>query len=60
MIFTDQWLSRKNHLSALIGLGVSAVCLVLFGPDNFLIPAMAGIALLLMLLQRFMGEEAAS
>ena len=60
VIFTDQWLSRKNHLSALIGLGVSAVCLVLFGPDNFLIPAMAGIALLLMLLRRFMGEEAAS
>ena len=60
VIFTEQWLSGKNRLSALIGVGVSAVCLLLFGPEGFLIPAMAGIALLLMALRRFMGEEAAA
>lgn len=58
VIFTDQWLGRKNHLPALIGVGVSVLCLLLFGPDRFLIPAMAGIAALLMLLRRRMGEEA--
>ena len=52
VIFTEQWLTHKNHLPALIGVGVSLLCLVLFGPDNFIIPAMAGIALLLMLLRR--------
>ena len=59
VIFTEQWLTRKNHLSAIIGLGVSAVCLVLFGPDNFLIPAMAGIALLLTVLRSHLKEKEA-
>lgn len=58
VIFTDQWLSRKNHLPALIGVGVSLLSLLCFGPDRFIIPAMAGIALLLMLLRRYVGEEA--
>lgn len=56
--FTDQWLDRKNHLPALIGVGVSILSLLCFGPDRFIIPAMAGIALMLMLLRRHVGEEA--
>ena len=32
-----------------MGVGVSVVCLLLFGPDNFIIPAMVGIAAVLML-----------
>ena len=56
VIFTDQWLTRKNHLPALVGVGVSVVCLLLFGPEGFIIPAMAGIAGALMLLRRWMGE----
>lgn len=43
VIFTDQWLSQKDHRPALIGLLVSAACLALFGADAFIIPAMAGI-----------------
>ena len=58
VIVTDQWLSRKNHLPALIGLGVSALCLLVFGPGNFIIPSMIGIALLLMLLRRHTEEVA--
>ena len=58
VIFTDQWLTRKNHLPALVGVGVSVVCLLLFGPDRFIIPAMVGIALLLMLLRRQLEEVA--
>lgn len=37
----DQWLQGKDHAPALIGAGASVLCLVLFGPDRFLIPAMA-------------------
>lgn len=48
-IFTEQWLNTKNHRPALIGVGASLVCLVLFGSDRFLIPAMGLIALLLLL-----------
>lgn len=60
VIFTEQWLTRKNHLSAIIGVGVSAACLVLFGPDNFLIPAMVGIALLLTVLRSHLEEKEAA
>ncbi len=43
VIFTDQWLNCKDHRPALTGLIVSGACLLLFGPDAFIIPAMAGI-----------------
>lgn len=46
-VFVEQWLSSKKHGPALIGLIVSVVCLVIFGRDSFLIPAMLVIALLL-------------
>ncbi len=60
VIFTEQWLTHKNHLPALIGLGVSFICLLLFGPDSFIIPSMVAIALLLTLLRRRTEEEAAA
>lgn len=47
VIFLEQWLKEKKHYTALIGLGVSALCLVLFGADRFLIPSMCGILVLL-------------
>lgn len=39
-IFTDQWLSTKDHVPALIGALSTAVCLLIFGSENFLIPSM--------------------
>lgn len=49
-IFVEQWLTTKNHIPALTGLGVTAVCLLLFGPQIFLIPSMLAIAALLTIL----------
>ena len=55
-IFVEQWLSAKTHRPALIGVGISVICLLLFG-DAFLIPALCLItAALLVLWKR--GEEA--
>ena len=48
-VFTDQWLTAKKHGPALIGLGASVASLLIFGKDNFLIPAMLIIALMLCL-----------
>ena len=45
--FTEQWLSTKDHIPALTGLLGSLVCLLIFGPDRFLIPAMLVITLIL-------------
>lgn len=46
-VFVEQWLSTKNHIPALMGLGASVVCLILFGSDNFLIPSMIAIIVLM-------------
>lgn len=56
-VFTEQWLSAKDHSPALIGLGASAACLLLFGSGNFLIPAMLVIALLLCIRREESGDE---
>jgi 4-azaleucine resistance transporter AzlC len=47
VIFLEQWLKEKTHISSLIGLFASLICLICFGPDSFLIPAMAVIILTL-------------
>ncbi len=48
VIFVEQWLSAKNHVPAYIGLGCTLACLVLFGPDNFILPSMVCIMALLL------------
>lgn len=40
VIFIEQWLKEKRHYTALIGVLASAVCLVVFGVDSFMIPTM--------------------
>lgn len=44
-VFVEQWLSAKDRTPALMGLGASILCLLIFGPDSFLIPSMALILL---------------
>ena len=47
VIFMEQWLKEKDKRSAILGLLLSVICLVAFGADNFLLPAMAAILLTL-------------
>lgn len=47
VIFLDQWLKERRHYTALIGVGVSAACLLIFGADSFMVPTMACILCLL-------------
>lgn len=51
-IFVEQWLSTKNHAPAIIGVASTAICLLIFGKDIFLIPSMAAIAALLTLMHK--------
>ncbi len=39
-VFVEQWLSTKNHLPAICGVVVTALSLLIFGKDIFLIPSM--------------------
>lgn len=52
VIFLEQWMKEKRHHTALIGLGMTAVCLAVFGASNFIIPAMLCIIAALTLFRR--------
>lgn len=56
-VFTEQWLSTKDHLPALIGLGASLVSLLIVGKEHFLILAMILIVISLALLHRREGKR---
>ncbi|MBC8547187.1 AzlC family ABC transporter permease [Clostridiaceae bacterium NSJ-31] len=57
VIFAGQWQERRNRLPALIGVGGSVLCRMLFGADSFVLPAMACILLLVTLLQKPLARE---
>lgn len=52
VIFLEQWRKDQNHASALLGLGLSLLCLWIFGADGFILPAMLAILGVLTLLRR--------
>ena len=52
VIFLEQWMKEKNHTNAIVGLAISILCLILFGKDDFIIPAMLGILGVLTLLRK--------
>lgn len=57
-VVAEQWLSTKEHTPALLGLGLSVLCLLLFGPESFLLPAMLLILLGLSLYRLGKGAKA--
>ncbi len=57
VLFINQWKATKNHLPVLIGVGASLLCLICFGPSNFLIPAMILILILVTLLKKPLEKE---
>lgn len=61
VIFLEQWRKQTNHLNAWVGAAASIGCLVVFGPDDFLIPSMicilTGLTLLRGTLERIQAQE---
>ena len=57
VIFLEQWLKEKDHTSSLLGLLVSLICLVAFGADSFIIPAMLAILAVLTLMRRTLEKK---
>ena len=55
--FTEQWLTARDHAPAVTGLLCTLLCLVLAGPDRFLIPSMVLITVVLTLLRRREGDK---
>lgn len=51
VIFMEQWLKDRDHTGAYVGVALSVVCLIIFGADEFIIPAMLAILGVLTLLR---------
>lgn len=60
VIFMEQWLKEKDHTSALLGLGLSVLCLLAFGSENFIIPSMLAILTVLSLLRKNLEKKEAA
>ena len=58
VIFADQWLAtkHKSHMAALTGIVVPAICLGVFGADNFMIPSLAGMLVMFVLLRPYLND----
>lgn len=52
VIFLNCWTSETDHRASLIGLGAALACLVSFGGEGFLMPALLSIVALLLLLRK--------
>ncbi|WP_353616524.1 AzlC family ABC transporter permease [Clostridium sp. D33t1_170424_F3] len=59
VIFVNQWREAKSHIPALAGLVCSVVCLLFFGPSNFILPSMIGMTVFLIGFRKRLdcGEE---
>ena len=58
VIFMEQWRKDQKHDNALLGIALSFLCLVLFGADNFIIPAMLSIVAVLTIFRKTLKTPA--
>lgn len=57
VIFIEQWKSQKDRKPAITGLVCSFVCLLIFGPGNFIIPSMIAMLAVLTVMRKSWYEE---
>lgn len=55
-IFADNWLRERNHTSSLAGLVITGMCLMLFGSEHFIIPAMVLILVVLTMMRGYLEK----
>lgn len=56
-IATEQWLTSKQHAYSVTGIVASIICLIIFGSERFLIPAMLLIAVILLIIRKNAEKE---
>ncbi|MDD2494393.1 MAG: AzlC family ABC transporter permease [Tissierellia bacterium] len=57
VIFVEQWLFVTSHIPAITGIIISLLCLVIFGSDNFLLPSMLLILIVLTIIRNKIEER---
>ena len=58
VIMTEQWMEIKNRKSVVIGLVCGLVCLLIFGAENFILPTMICIMIILLAGKRALAKDA--
>ena len=58
VIFIEQWKGAKSHIPALTGLIAGVGCLLVSGPDNFILPTLLiSVTVLMALKSRVWAKE---
>lgn len=57
VLVVEQWKSNKKHLPAIAGFCITILALLIFGADNFLIPALIVMSVLLLCMKGKWNEE---
>lgn len=57
VIFLDQWMKERYHVSSIIGILASSLCLLIFGAENFIIPAMILILVILSMVKKSITKK---
>lgn len=57
VLFLDNFLKEKNHISSITGVAAALACLLIFGADSFIIPSMLLILLVLTILRKPIEEK---
>lgn len=52
VIFMEQWMKEKQHISSIVGLISTILCRYVFGKDNFMIPSMICILISLFIFKK--------
>lgn len=60
VIFINQWKKEKDHTASLLGLALSLVCLLLFGAQDFVLPAMLALLAALSALRPLLDRKEAA
>ncbi len=59
VLVVEQWKAHKIHLPAFLGFGVTIAALLVFGADNFLVPALIVITAVLLIIRPYLENKEA-
>lgn len=57
VIFVEQWLASRSKIPAITGILCGGIYLLIFGPDNFILPSLISTIVILLALKGRMGQN---
>ena len=57
VLVVEQWKIHKNHIPAILGFVITIAALIIFGADNFLIPSLIVMSVVLLCMKNVLDQE---